>query len=419
MCDPWLTDGCYYGAWAHYPEFTDWWSKDLQNIDYIYVSHIHPDHFDKPTMLGLKGVWGGKQPPVLMHKFPFRFFRKQVEDLGYEVIEIENGGKFDLSPQAEIRIFSADNCDPAACGSFYGCTMPASIDSQIDSLAVIKDGHHTVVNVNDCPIGLSKTLCEKIASEYEVDLAMVAYAGAGPYPQCFVMPPGHMISQAVKKRHQFIDNVAAFAKVLRARRVFPFAGDYQLCGRLSALNEFRGVPELRDVHIRLCDMGVRTIGIEPGQTVDINQRAFFDLEDTRLDRMSYVNNVLANRRLDFDDDQEPKVEAERLWPDAFKRFESKRREYGGTWNATAYIQNGDHYFMMPPEGGWSIVAKVDREEPYVSISCDQRLLTRLLSGPRDGAHWNNAQIGSHITFDRQPVELYEPALYHLLSYLHA
>ena len=41
LCDPWLEDGIYYGSWAHYPPY-DW--KDDFNLDYIYVSHIHPDH---------------------------------------------------------------------------------------------------------------------------------------------------------------------------------------------------------------------------------------------------------------------------------------------------------------------------------------------------------------------------------------
>ena len=43
ICDPWLTGETYYGSWSIYPplQIDD---KILQDIDLIYVSHIHPDH---------------------------------------------------------------------------------------------------------------------------------------------------------------------------------------------------------------------------------------------------------------------------------------------------------------------------------------------------------------------------------------
>lgn len=54
---------------------------------------------------------------------------------------------------------------------------------------------------------------------------------------------------------------------------------------------------------------------------------------------------------------------------------------------------------------------------FVRISLDQRLLFRLLKGPKF-AHWNNAEIGSHLNFERYP-NIYERGLYHILCYFHA
>ncbi len=46
LMDPWLLDGEYYGSWYHFPKFN--LNMDLINsCDFIYVSHIHPDHFSK------------------------------------------------------------------------------------------------------------------------------------------------------------------------------------------------------------------------------------------------------------------------------------------------------------------------------------------------------------------------------------
>ena len=45
LCDPWIVDGVFEGSWFHYPPLKTKIS-DLQNVDAIYLSHIHPDHFD-------------------------------------------------------------------------------------------------------------------------------------------------------------------------------------------------------------------------------------------------------------------------------------------------------------------------------------------------------------------------------------
>ena len=45
LCDPWIVPGVFEGSWFHYPPLKTK-IKDLQNVDAIYVSHIHPDHYD-------------------------------------------------------------------------------------------------------------------------------------------------------------------------------------------------------------------------------------------------------------------------------------------------------------------------------------------------------------------------------------
>ena len=68
LTDPWLTDGEYYGAWYHYPplEFKEHF---FENIDYIYISHIHPDHFSKATLQKLN-----INIPIIIHCFESKFF---------------------------------------------------------------------------------------------------------------------------------------------------------------------------------------------------------------------------------------------------------------------------------------------------------------------------------------------------------
>ena len=63
LCDPWLIDGEFYGSWAHYPPL-DFKPEDFNNVDFIYISHIHPDHFSTKTLTKMN-----KEIPVLIHKY--------------------------------------------------------------------------------------------------------------------------------------------------------------------------------------------------------------------------------------------------------------------------------------------------------------------------------------------------------------
>ena len=57
-----------------------------------------------------------------------------------------------------------------------------------------------------------------------------------------------------------------------------------------------------------------------------------------------------------------------------------------------------------------------KSKKYVRYETDIRLLKRLLMGPRF-AHWNNAEIGSHLKFFRKP-NIFEKDVYGSMCYFH-
>jgi UDP-MurNAc hydroxylase len=394
MCNPWLDDGIYYGSWAHYPEYG--WRDDL-NVDYIYVSHIHPDHVSAGTMKRLPKV------PVLIHKFKSKFLKKNIEAMGFEVRELENNQITDLGG-IKINVIAADDCDPAVCQKFFGCTSLMVGDTQIDSMAIFQDAHHTYANVNDCPYQLSKSMLPKVRLQYpDIDVLFVAYAGAGPYPQCFDMPEYLKIRAARQKKEQFIKHAAMFAKDLRAKQTFPFAGDYVLCGKFSELNRHRGVANLSEVYRYFNDNEIPVIQEE--------------IEDA-VARDKYVREVLSKRQMDYESDKVPSEEVlMQMLREAWPRFEAKRKEIGLNTNTAVYVAAGEALARIPLTGNHKI-SQQNRifDTKYVKMTIDPRLLARILSGPTV-AHFNNAEIGSHIAYERKP-DLFERGIYHLLSFLH-
>ena len=162
LCDPWLTDGAYYGSWCNFPPI-DLKKCDLNNIDFIYVSHIHPDHFDTKTMQYLDN-----SIPVLIHRYHQKFLKANIERLGFEVIELDNGVPFSLSSNDKITIYAADNCDPTICGHMFGCiSQDINGSMQLDSLCVIQDENYTLVNTNDCPFEISKQALTEVKKKIQ------------------------------------------------------------------------------------------------------------------------------------------------------------------------------------------------------------------------------------------------------------
>ena len=108
-------------------------------------------------------------------------------------------------------------------------------------------------------------------------------------------------------------------------------------------------------------------------------------------------------------------------PKCFERFERKRKELSFTSTTQIFITLPDNKVLNFSCNGNSpsIIDKenIDRDLPYLSIQTDHRLLYRLLHGPKFG-HWNNAEIGSHLRFDRKP-NIYERGLFYCLNFFHS
>ena len=115
LLDPWLRNGEYFGSWGIFPPY-DFKQEEFDDMDFIYISHIHPDHCSPKTLEKLN-----KKIPVLIHEFPEKYLKNNIERLGFDVIEIKNNEKKKLKDETEITIIAADNCNPEICGKLFGC----------------------------------------------------------------------------------------------------------------------------------------------------------------------------------------------------------------------------------------------------------------------------------------------------------
>ena len=418
LTDPWLTDGEYYGSWYHYPPFGEE-NIELLEYDFIYVSHIHPDHLSDETFKRLP-----HKKPVLIHNYDSKFVKRKLEMLGYQVIECDHAKPFALSDGASITIYAADNCNPKLCGKYMGCGVVEKKfgSTQIDTLALFETDEQCVFNTNDCPYELaSKTIIDQNLHNKKIDLLLVGYAGAGPYPQCFEFDSiSDKEVEAEAKEKQFLDQAIDYIKLIKPQAFAPFAGTYVLGSRLSNLNKFRGVPSVAQATDILNEqIGEISEGfcLEPLDNYDVGSRTTSKSEQTFNLSWDDYSDLINKKPLAYDDDNWDNSELNDLISSAFARFADKAKEINFESDTTLVIQSDEVTFRLGTNREPEMISYGhDLVEPFVLIKLDHNLLHRLLRGPRF-AHWNNAEIGSHLTYLRKP-DKFERGLYHCMCFLH-
>ena len=279
LCDPWLIDGCYYGAWHHYPKF-NFIEKEFDDIDYIYISHIHPDHFDVKTMSKLK-----KDIPVLIHEFPQKFLKQNIEKLGFKVEEIPHNKRTKLG-KTWINVCAADDCNPEVCSRVFGCNFEFNKfgTSQIDTFSVIDNDDQVIVNSNDCPFEIGQNTAKIIKKQYsKIDLLLVGYTGASDYPCSYDLKLSEKERVAKLKKDKRLQNAADYIQIFNPKYYLPFAGRYVLGGKLTSLMKHKGESTLDEGF----DYLSHHVDQQKNKGIILNMKSYFDL-DTELSSDTYI-----------------------------------------------------------------------------------------------------------------------------------
>ena len=427
LCDPWLVDGELYGSWNHYPPI-DFQPQNFNDVDFIYLSHIHQDHFSKKSLSKLN-----KDIPVIIHNYENKILRENIKEMGFKVNELNHNDRTHLKNQVFINILAADNCDPSICYKYFGCAPLESKygSTSIDTMSVIDDQDNVLVNTNDCPFELSFTAATTLKEKYsKIDMLLVGYTSASAYPQCFTLSEAEKIREKERMQQDFLKKAENYVNLFEPNYFMPFAGRYTLAGKLAPLNDYRGVTELDDAFSYFTNS--KNIDVEKSKCIILNPGSIFDTETgqpsepykkiDKIQKQQYIQNVLAKRKLDYESEQEPEIdEIKSLIGKCYERFERKRKELRFSSETTVLIKlSSEEFLAISCNGnGWKIIKQknIDDYKNYVKLSLDTRLLKWILSGPRY-AHWNVAENGSHITFERMP-NVYERGLYYCLAFFYA
>ena len=426
LCDPWLEGEEYMGSWAIYPPY-DFKPENFADVDFIYVSHIHSDHSSAKTLSRLN-----KKIPVLIHNFPEKFLKNKIEGLGFKTIELEHGIRTRLKKSLHVNILAADNCDPSICGNIMGCGLSEFKyqTTQIDTMAVFDNENQVIVNTNDCPYDIAKITASSIKLIYgNIDVLLIGYVAASSWPHCYNLSENEKKEQARLKQEKKLEATKKYIELLEPKYYIPYAGRYTLCGKNTALNQFRGEPELEDAFEWMCD----NIPQEKYHGIILNNDCWFDIDTgtsnknyvpiDKNDKKKYVEDVLPHKKFSYEYESKPHAsEVYDLMPKAYENFEKIRQKIGWVSDTMIILKTTDVYdkdLMVAVSCNGKEINRVNKNdiekfEHYMMISLDIRLLRWLLMGPQK-ANWSNADLGSHLKYDRIG-SVYKRGLFYCLNH---
>lgn len=212
----------------------------LDRVQYLWISHEHPDHFHIPTLRSLPEDFKRRVEVLYQHNNSEKMW-KAFKGFGFE--------RFRAMPHRKIMELTP--------GTSAYCYHEAQMNS---CLAVMSRGA-TVINVNDAEIRRGD--CQLIRADIgDCDVVLNQFSIAG---YSGLSEPEQRLPRAAK---QILQNMADNHRDLHAKVTIPFASFVYFCAEDNKyINEFANRP--RDVARKFADDGLDLAVLYPGDVYDL------------------------------------------------------------------------------------------------------------------------------------------------------
>jgi UDP-MurNAc hydroxylase len=201
LCDPWVNPA-YFASWFPFPDNSqlDW--AALGDTDYLYVSHLHRDHFDPEQLRRFVS----KRATVLLPEYPTTELEDQLRECGFtSFIKTRTNQPVALDGGLTVMV--------------QALTSPTDGPIGDSSLWVEYDGVR-LLNQNDArPTDLTE-----FARLGHVHAHLLQFSGAIWYPMVYELPQTARTAFGKQKRERQLDRTVRYIDDLKASWVFPIAG---------------------------------------------------------------------------------------------------------------------------------------------------------------------------------------------------
>lgn len=302
VCDPW-SGKANGGGWQSFPEFqTDSLRQHLAGARYIYLSHLHDDHFHPDTLRAL----GLLDREFIIKRFQAPVMRERLRRMGVDRIyelepfECRRFGPFDLSIIPQMTSTSS------------GLTDDVRYD--LDTSIAIKADNKVFFNQVDNPLSFEdlKVVNFHVTQHLgPIDVVCAMSGAASEYPHLFIGIDGRAEKRRIIERA--LTDLVAWLGLLKPTFFFPAGGTYLIPGWMSCFNDGIAQPDFGQVirAIEEARLPIKALWLEGGGYIDLevdgSARSGVEIEPIdnqrdstiarhREDRYTYEDIALPNGR---------------------------------------------------------------------------------------------------------------------------
>jgi len=258
--DPWLFGTAFNDSWRLFPE-PKWDNSLFDKINYVWISHEHPDHFHIPTLKSLPESFK-ENVVVLFQKNNSTKMPDAFKMLGFKKIKLFHNQRVQsLTSKTKIQI-----------------TQIGHMDS---SLAVISK-NKIVLNLNDCEI-TKKDAKNYIKTLGKINVVLNQFSMAGY--NGLVNYEKHLVENAKGKLQDMVDNHIS----LNAHITVPIASYIYFCMNDNKfINYYANTPQDVYSYFKENNLGCEILSIN--ETLDLNDFVSHNSEKSLEKLISFKGN---------------------------------------------------------------------------------------------------------------------------------
>ena len=256
LVDPWISGTSFNNGWNLLTK--SFFPNNLnEKIDYLWISHEHPDHFSTNTLK----ILNKKKVKVIFQKTKDKRVVNYLNKLGFKVIELDNYKKFSISQNFKVTIIKND---------------------QIDSLSIFELGDKKIINTNDCVLDQNKLdqIKKKILiKKFDILLTQFSYASwIGNAETKFLRKKA-----SLEKIRQMKNQIKCF----KPKVTIPFASYIYFCHEENKYmnDEITNIDEVKNCIEKNQSL---PIFLYPGSTFEIDK----NIKNYKKDFLKYKKNFL-------------------------------------------------------------------------------------------------------------------------------
>lgn len=425
LCDPWVGNA-EKNSWMSYPVHSNG-GKILNQIkpDFIYISHLHCDHFDPETLSKYRFK---DKVKIIIKKFKIPILKNRIFKLGFSnIIECNPWKKYKLNKDISIAIIPQMSSNNSGIEEQINYDLDTSIVIQSNETNEVfyngVDNPLTTKNYRYVKKFISKKFNNKIA------IAVLQDGAAGEYPQCFMN-----INREKAKKKVIKDSLISLKeriKILKPEAYFSATPGAIITGKFSILNDLVAKPTLNQIKNFLKKESVKIIDIAGGGTAEkINGKWRIKKAQYNFSQKKIINKYKNRKYFYFEKSNKIFTEnLDNIFVQSYKNYleRLKKLPIQTSWQVEFSIYNNlslnsrknidfkKSKFLKKYSINFNAPNNKLRNN-FSMLRChmDLNLFYGLLS--KKYSNWNEPTSGSLVLYDRYP-DKFDPNLLFSLNYL--